>query len=86
MHRHELLERAFDDPITLSDGTELLTLRDAISWLAKKVPKARHNDPDIQLAARLVTDAAENGGILMMAEIAMRRASRSGMEQRDEDG
>ena len=39
--------RSFPAPIILSDGTELLTLRDAIAWLAKKVPKARHNDPDI---------------------------------------
>jgi hypothetical protein len=65
--------RAFDDPIPLPRGRELVTLRDAIAWLAK-LPKARHNYPDIQHAARLVTEAAERGGILMMAEIAVRRA------------
>ena len=67
--------RAFPDPILLSDGTELVTLRDSIAWLAKKVPQVRHSDPDIQLAAWLVEDAAERGGILMMAEIAMRKVA-----------
>jgi hypothetical protein len=46
----------FVEPIVSADGSELVALSDAIAWLAKTVPKARHNDPDIQLAAKLVTD------------------------------
>jgi len=64
--------RAFDDPIILPDGRKLASLRDAIAFLAK-MPKARHNDPDVQNAARCITWAAESGGILMLAEIAMRK-------------
>lgn len=69
--------KPFEEPIKV-DGQEIVTLRDAIAWLAKKVPKARHNDPDVQLAARLVEDVAERGGISMLAEIAMRRVVNHG--------
>ena len=32
----------FDDPIVLEDGTTLRTLRDAIKYLGKAIPKAEH--------------------------------------------
>jgi hypothetical protein len=50
----------FDDPIVLDDGTRLVTLRDAIQYLAKTVPKAEQNhemvlnaSPDPVCRARL---------------------------------
>lgn len=69
--------RRFDTPISI-DGSELATLRDAIAWLAKRVPKARHEDEDVQLAARLLTWSAEQGGIVLMAEWAVRRVASAG--------
>jgi hypothetical protein len=32
-------KRRFDDPIPLPDWKKLVTLRDAIAWFAKEVPK-----------------------------------------------
>ena len=43
--------------VPLPNGGELATQRDAIAWLPKKVPKAEHEAPEIQLAARLLTGA-----------------------------
>lgn len=64
--------RRFDTPIR-SGRRNLTTLRDAaryILWL----PKAKREQPHWQLAAQLLLSAAEQGGILMMADIAMRQA------------
>lgn len=69
--------RAFDDPITLPDGRELVTLRQAGEYITK-LPKAEHDAPHWQLAMRCLIDAAARGGILMIAEIAMRRAINQG--------
>lgn len=64
--------RRFDTPIDA--GTrELVTLRDAGDTILK-LPKAKREQPHWQLAAQLLLSAAEQGGILMMAEIAMRQA------------
>lgn len=67
--------RRFDTPIAV-DKAELRTLQDAIRWLAEGLPTARHKDADVQLAARLVIEAAEKGGILMMADIAVRQVAK----------
>jgi len=63
----------FDDPIVLLDGRELRTLRDAGHFVAA-LPKAKHNRPEWRLAAAMLMQAADEGGIVMLADIAMRRA------------
>lgn len=65
--------RTFDDPIMLPEGRTLRTLRDAGEYVAA-LPKAEHDKPHWQTAAHELMTAAERGGILMMAEIAMRQA------------
>jgi len=54
--------RKFDEPIELPDGKKLRTLKEAIAWLAKDIPRSEHTMPKVQAAARMVTDAAENNG------------------------
>jgi hypothetical protein len=49
----------FDDPIVLDDGTRLVTLRDAVQYLAKAVPKAEQNHAAVLTAAQMLTKAAE---------------------------
>jgi hypothetical protein len=66
--------RRFDEPIELPDGKKLRTLKDAIAWLAKEVPKSEHAMPKVQTAARMVTEAAENNGPIMLARIGMMQA------------
>jgi hypothetical protein len=47
----------------LSYGRKLRMFKEAIaSWLAKQIPKSEHTMPKVQAAARMVTEAAENGG------------------------
>ena len=67
-------KRRFDDPIPLPDGKKLVTLRDAIAWLAKEVPKSEHGLKQVQAAAHCVTEAAENGGPMMFARMGMMQA------------
>jgi hypothetical protein len=66
-------DRAFDHPIILPDGRELVTLRDAGHYITA-LPEATQRKPQWELATGLLLCAAESGGILMMAEIAVRRA------------
>ena len=47
--------RRFDDPITLPDGSELKTLREAIAYLARTVPKAEQAMPEVLAAAETLT-------------------------------
>jgi hypothetical protein len=54
-------------------GRELATLRDAGHYITT-LPKAKQQKLEWHLATGLLLSAAESGGILMMAEIAMRRA------------
>jgi hypothetical protein len=51
--------REFDDPIILPDGTELTTLKEAVAYLAKTVPKTERNMPQVLTAAQILTYAAE---------------------------
>jgi hypothetical protein len=64
----------FDEPITLEDGTELASLRDAIAYLAQSIPETEHLVKEVQAAAHCVTQAAENGGPLLFARIGMMQA------------
>jgi hypothetical protein len=65
--------RPFDDPITTDDGFEIVTLRDAGSFILT-LPPAEADRDHWQLAMKCIMDAAERGGILMLAQIAMQRA------------
>jgi hypothetical protein len=51
--------KRFDEPIVLDDGTTLTTLRQAIEYLAKTVPKAEHNHPSVLTASDHLTRSAE---------------------------
>jgi hypothetical protein len=53
--------RRFEEPIELPDGRKLKTLREAMAWLAKEIPKSEHKMQKVQNAARCVTRAAEHG-------------------------
>jgi hypothetical protein len=66
--------KAFSEPISLPDGTEIFTLRDAIAYLAKSIPAREHKLPSVQAAALCVTQAAEEGGSMMMARVGMMQA------------
>jgi hypothetical protein len=66
--------RKFDEPIELPDGRKLRTLKEAIAWLAKDIPKSEHTMPKVQAAARMVTEAAENNGPMIFARIGMMQA------------
>ena len=43
--------RKFDEPIEASDDTQLKTLREAVAYLAKTVPKSERNMPAVATAA-----------------------------------
>jgi hypothetical protein len=58
----------------LPDGRKLRTLKEAIAWLAK-IPKSEHITPKVQAAARMVTEAAENGGPMIFAWMGVLRAT-----------
>jgi hypothetical protein len=66
--------RKFSEPVELPDGKRLITLRDAIAWLAKSVPASEHDVPEVQTAAQCVTEAAESNGPMVFARIAMLQA------------
>ena len=64
----------FDEPIALEDGTALASLRDAIAYLAQSIPETEHLMSEVQAAAHCVIQAAENGGPLLFARIALMQA------------
>jgi hypothetical protein len=67
-------KRRFDEAIKLPGGGKLVTLKDAIAWLAKEVPQSEHKMKEVQTAAHCVTEAAENGGPMMFARTGMMQA------------
>jgi hypothetical protein len=64
----------FDEPIVLPDGRKLRTLKEAIAWLAKEIPKSEHGMKQDQAAAHTVTDAAENNGPMIFARMGLLQA------------
>ena len=58
-------QRLFDQPIETPDGTQLHTLKEAVAYLAKTVPKSEREMPAVTIAAEMLTYAAE-GGIAWM--------------------
>jgi hypothetical protein len=65
-------QRRFHNPITVG-GRTLATLHDAATYITE-LPDKVSRQPHWQTAVRELMMAAERGGILMLAEIAMRRA------------
>ena len=66
--------RKFSEPIELPNGRRLVTLRDAIAWLAKSVPASEHSAHEVHLSAYCVTEAAASNGPMVFARIAVLRA------------
>src|ERR1700676_854152 len=64
----------FPAPIVREDGTELASLRQAIAHLAKFIPKAERNLPEVLTASNIMTKAAEQGGPVEFARIATLQA------------
>jgi hypothetical protein len=54
-------QRKFDEPIETPDGKRLYTLREAVAYLAKTVPKSERDLPAVTTAAEMLTFAAERG-------------------------
>src|SRR5437588_12474450 len=52
-------QRKFDDPIDAPDGTRLNTLREAVAYLAKTIPKSERDMSAVTTAAEMLTYAAE---------------------------
>jgi len=65
--------RAFDDPIPLPHGRQLVTLQDAGQYITK-LAKAEHDAPEWQAAMQALLLVAEHGGPTMLARIGVMRA------------
>jgi hypothetical protein len=52
-------QRKFDDPVPLPGGGQLHTLREAVAYLAKTIPKSERDMPAVTTAAEMLTYAAE---------------------------
>ncbi|SHH20014.1 hypothetical protein [Bradyrhizobium erythrophlei] len=65
--------RAFEDPIALPKGRQLLTLDEAAAYIMK-LPKAEQNLPEWQAATEALIMAAEDRGPLLHARVGMLRA------------
>ena len=65
--------RAFEDPIPLPRGRQLITLKDAADHITK-LPKAEHESGPWQAAIEALIMAAEGRGPLMHARIGVLRA------------
>lgn len=70
--------RRFDDPITV-DGHTLRTLRDAANYIIA-LPAKTSGQQHWQIAVHHLMLAAERGGIMMLAQIAMLKAIHHGTE------
>jgi hypothetical protein len=65
--------RAFDDPVLLPGGRELVTLRDAADYIMK-LPKAEQDLEEWQAAVDALLLVVELNGPTMMARIGVTRA------------
>ena len=72
--------RAFEDPIPLPRGRQLVTLKDAAAYILK-LPKAEQDLPEWQAATEALLMAAEDRGPLMHARIGMLRAINRNVER-----
>jgi hypothetical protein len=69
--------RRFDVPIPLPAGGEFATLREAGEYIAG-LSDAEQHKPHWRTATEMLLSAVERGGIVMLADIAMRRALAQG--------
>jgi hypothetical protein len=65
--------KRFDEPIILSDGSQLHTLRDAAHYITE-LPKADHDAVEWQLAMESLMLVAETDAPEMLARIAVMKA------------
>src|SRR5450755_2504945 len=65
--------REFDEPIPLAKGRQLITLKDAGTYITK-LPKAAHIAPEWQAAMEALILVATLGGPTMFARIGIMRA------------
>jgi hypothetical protein len=72
--------RAFEDPIPLPRGRQLVTLEDAAAYIMK-LPKADQDLPEWQAATEALLMAAEDRGPLMHARIGVLRALNRNVER-----
>jgi hypothetical protein len=73
-------QRRFDDPVPLPDGRQLVTLRDAGTYITK-LPKTQQAVPEWQTATGVLIMAAEGRGPLMHARIGLLRALHRNVER-----
>jgi hypothetical protein len=66
--------RQFDEPILLDDGTKPTTLREAIQYLARTVPKAEQQHETVLTAADHLTRSAEQNYRMFFARAATLQA------------
>jgi hypothetical protein len=64
--------RHFDEPIPLPNGRELVTLKDAGSYITK-LSKAEHEAPEWQAAMEALLLVTERNGPTMLARIGIMR-------------
>src|SRR5882724_3937468 len=65
--------RRFDEPIPLPKGRQLVTLKDAGTYITK-LPKAEHTEPEWQAAMEALILVATLGGPTMFARIGIMQA------------
>jgi hypothetical protein len=68
---------AFDSPIAIEDGRQLVTLRDAGEYIGS-LPAKTQKRAEWQAAAEALLLVAERGGPSMLARIGMMRAINEG--------
>jgi hypothetical protein len=73
-------KQAFDDPIPLPSGRQLLTLQAAGNYITK-LPKSEHMAPEWQTATETLISAAAGRLPVMHARIAMLRALHRNVER-----
>ena len=72
--------RAFDEPIPLPRGRQLVTLKDAANYI-QKLPKAEQDLEEWQTAVACLIGAAEGRDFIMHARIGMLRALNRNVER-----
>jgi hypothetical protein len=72
--------RAFDDPIPLPRGRQIVTLKDAGNYI-QKLPKAEQDLEEWQAAVEALLLVVELNGPTMMARIGLLRASNRNVQR-----
>lgn len=73
-------QRRFDEPIPLPRGRQLVTLRDAGTYITK-LPKAEHIAPEWKAAMQALILVVEHNGPTMFARIGVMRALNRHLER-----